>query len=303
MGHPFRLASLALAGWLGAGVAQTLLAEESAQPFQEWQILEVKTSRPISFTDLLTDLATVDVIYIGEDTAIARILKPPCASCRRSSTATRSRRWAWRCRVGWAGRSGSLFGGTGHGARSVSPSSSLEGELGRRLQRLCAAHRLRPLPSLARARLEPAQAARAPGGERRTLQRLEGSGMLRWQMRDEVLSDEPAYREIIVSQLRACHSASPKKPTSACTRPPCFGTKAWPRRSPTISTDAHPVLDRWSVTLVAAISSTGCRFLTASSEGRTALFGNAPCTSCRMNPSDWTKSARSWPNRSRITSG
>src|SRR2546425_7752123 len=67
MGHPFRLASLALAGWLGTGVAQTLLAEESAQPFQEWQILEVKTSRPISFTDLLTDLATVDVIYIGEE--------------------------------------------------------------------------------------------------------------------------------------------------------------------------------------------------------------------------------------------
>src|SRR2546422_5250926 len=85
-------------------------------------------------------------------------------------------------RVGWAGRSGSLFGGTGHGARSVSPSSSLEGELGRRLQRLRAAHRLRPLPSLARARLEPAQAARAPGGERRTLQRLEGS-------RDAALAD------------------------------------------------------------------------------------------------------------------
>jgi len=29
--------------------------------------------------------------------------------------------------------------------------------------------------------------------------------MLRWQMRDEVLSDEPAYREVMVSQLRACH--------------------------------------------------------------------------------------------------
>jgi len=35
---------------------------------------------------------------------------------------------------------------------------------------------------------------------------LKDPGMLRWQMRDEVLSDEPAYREIIVSQLRACHS-------------------------------------------------------------------------------------------------
>src|SRR2546427_10973232 len=30
--------------------------------------------------------------------------------------------------------------------------------------------------------------------------------MLTWQMRDEALSDTPAYREIIVSQLRACHS-------------------------------------------------------------------------------------------------
>src|SRR2546425_11703863 len=67
MGRPFRLASLALAGWLGACLGQTLPAEENAQPFQEWQIVEVKADRPISFTDLLTDLANVDVIYIGEE--------------------------------------------------------------------------------------------------------------------------------------------------------------------------------------------------------------------------------------------
>src|SRR2546425_10399100 len=67
MGRPFRLASLALAGWLGACLGQTLPAEDNAQPFQEWQIVEVKADRPISFTDLLTDLANVDVIYIGEE--------------------------------------------------------------------------------------------------------------------------------------------------------------------------------------------------------------------------------------------
>jgi len=149
MGHPFRLASLALAGWLGAGVAQTLLAEESAQPFQEWQILEVKTSRPISFTDLLTDLATVDVIYIGEEHSHRSHIEAALRICRRSSTATRSRRWAWRC-SGGMGRPVWITIWRNRTWRPIcSPSSSLEGELGRRLQRLCAAHRLRPLPSLA----------------------------------------------------------------------------------------------------------------------------------------------------------
>src|SRR5439155_23441788 len=79
-------------------------------------------------------------------------------------------------RVGWAARSGSLSGGTGPGARSVSPGSSLEGELGRPVRRLCAAHRLRPLPPPAPAGLEPAQVARAPGGERRI---FKGQGISR----------------------------------------------------------------------------------------------------------------------------
>ena len=67
MGRSRLFALLALAGLIVAGPTDTLPAEESAQPFQEWQILEAKTGHPIGFEDMLADIASADVIYIGEE--------------------------------------------------------------------------------------------------------------------------------------------------------------------------------------------------------------------------------------------
>jgi uncharacterized iron-regulated protein len=207
MGHPFRLASLALAGWLGAGLAQTLPAEVSAEPFQEWQILEVKTSRPISFTDLLTDLATVDVIYIGEEhshrshiEAALRILQ---------ALIDRNQKPALGLEMfGWDGQAG-----LDHylAEPDMAPDLFLQ-EAHWKENWGSAYNDYAPLIDFARSHHLPVLALNPPKPLVRRVAKeglssaLKDPEMLRWQMRDEVLSDEPAYREIIVSQLRACHS-------------------------------------------------------------------------------------------------
>src|SRR5207245_6744208 len=67
MGRPVLFASLALAGFLVAGRAETLPAENRAATFTEWQILDAKASHVVGFEDLMADLLTADVIYIGEE--------------------------------------------------------------------------------------------------------------------------------------------------------------------------------------------------------------------------------------------
>jgi len=207
MGRPFRLVSLALAGWLGACLGQTLSAEENAQPFQEWQILEVKTSRPISFTDLITDLATVDVIYIGEEhnhrshiEAALRILR---------ALIDRNQKPALGLEMfGWDGQAG-----LDHYLAEPDMAPDLFLQEAHWKENWGGGYNdYAPLIDFARSRHLPVLALNPPKPLVRRVAKqgfssaLKDPEMLRWKMRDEVLSDEPAYREIIVSQLRACHS-------------------------------------------------------------------------------------------------
>ena len=67
MGRPILFASLALAGFLVAGRAETLPAENRAPTFTEWQILDTKAGHVVGFEDLMASLLTMDVIYIGEE--------------------------------------------------------------------------------------------------------------------------------------------------------------------------------------------------------------------------------------------
>ena len=207
MGRPFRLASLALAGWLGACLGQTLPAEDNAQPFQEWQIVEVKADRPISFTDLLTDLANVDVIYIGEEhshrshiEAALRILQ---------ALIDRNQKPALGLEMfGWDGQAG-----LDHYLAEPDMAPDLFLQEARWKENWGGSYNdYAPLIDFARSHHLPVLALNPPKPLVRRVAKeglssaLKDPGMLRWQMRDEVLSDEPAYREIIVSQLRDCHS-------------------------------------------------------------------------------------------------
>jgi len=207
MGRPFRLASLALAGLLGAGLAKTLPAEESAQPFQEWQILEVRADRPISFTDLLADLVTADVIYIGEEhshrshiEAALRILQ---------ALVDRNQKPALGLEMfGWDGQAG-----LDHYLADPDMVPDLFLQEAHWKENWGGAYNdYAPLVDFARSHHLPVLALNPPKplvrrvAKEGFLRALKDPEMLHWQMRDEVLSDEPAYREIMVSQLRTCHS-------------------------------------------------------------------------------------------------
>src|SRR5437899_687036 len=197
MGRPFRLVSLALAGWLGACLGQTLPAEENAQPFQEWQILEVKTSRPISFTDLLTDLATVDVIYIGEEhnhrshiEASLRILR---------ALIDRNQKPALGLEMfGWDGQAG-----LDHSLAALDMAPDRFPQAAHWKENWGGGYNdYAPLIDFARSHHLPALALnpRKPLVRRVAKQGLSSAlkapEMLRWTMRDEALSDGPAYRAV-----------------------------------------------------------------------------------------------------------
>src|SRR5438093_4816503 len=206
MGRPFRLASLALAGWLGACLGESLPAADNAQPFHEWQIVEVKADRAISFTDLLTDLANVDVIYIGEEhshrshiEAALRILQ---------ALIDRNQKPALGLEMfGWDGQAG-----LDHYLAEPDMAPDLFLQEARWKENWGGSYNdYAPLIDFARSHHLPVLALNPPKplvrrvAKEGFLRALKDPEMLRWQMRDEVLSDEPAYREIMVPQLRACH--------------------------------------------------------------------------------------------------
>ena len=207
MGCPFLLALLMLGGWLGAGPSETLPFEESAQPLQEWQILDGKADRPISFKDLLADLATADVIYIGEEhshrshiEAALRVLQ---------ALVDRNQKPALGLEMfGWDGQPGldhylaepdlapDLFLQEAHWKENWG------GPYGD----------YAPLIDFARSHHLPLLALNPPKSLVRRVAKegfsraKEDPEMLRWHMKEEALSEEPAYREVMLSQLRACHS-------------------------------------------------------------------------------------------------
>jgi len=207
MGRPSLLASLALAGWLVACLAHTPPAENRAPTFTEWQILDAKAGRIVGFEDLMADLLTADVIYIGEEhshrshiEAALRILQ---------GLVDRNRKPALGLEMfGWDGQAG-----LDH--YLASPDMAPD-------QFLQEAHwkenwggpytDYAPLIDFARSHHLPVLALNPPKplvrrvAKEGLLRALKDPEMLRWQMRGEVLSDDPAYREVMVSQLRACHS-------------------------------------------------------------------------------------------------
>jgi uncharacterized iron-regulated protein len=201
-----RLALLALAGLLVTGLAETLPAEESAQPFQAWQILEAPTGRPISFKDMLADLATADVIYIGEEHSHRSHIEAALRILR--ALVDRNLKPALGLEMfGWDGQAG-----LNHYLAEPTMAPDLFLEEAHWKENWGGAYDdYAPLIDFARSHhlsvlaLNPPKSLVRRVAKEGFLSALKDPEMLRWQMRDEVLSDEPSYREIMLSQLRACH--------------------------------------------------------------------------------------------------
>jgi len=182
--------------------------ESLAPPtFQEGQTIEVKNGRPISFDQWIADLAARDVIYLGEEhrnrshvEAALKILQALLARGRLPVLGLEM--------FAWDGQPGLN--------RYLSDRSTARDEFlleARWDQNWGGAYEdYEPLISFARDRNIPVLALNPP---RAMVRRVASQGlalaladpdMSRWGMRDEPRSDDPAYQEIILKQLRLCHA-------------------------------------------------------------------------------------------------
>lgn len=178
----------------------------SSEAWHEWQVIDVKTRRPIAFDQWMTRLAEQDVIYLGEEhrnqwhiEAALRLLRALLDRHRRPALAMEM--------FGWDGQTGL--------DRYLSEEQMPRDEF-------LAASRWEqnwggtfgdyaPLITFAREHHVPVLALNPPRPLVRRVatlgleKALAEADMRRWGIQAETFLDDPAYRDVIVTQLRSCH--------------------------------------------------------------------------------------------------
>ena len=206
---------LALLIFLIVGAAAPLAADEPSSPptpppqpsFQEWQVWDVKTGRPVAMEPWLADLASAHIIYLGEEhrnrwhiEAALKILRALVANNQRPPLAMEM--------FGWDGQDA-----IDRYLSSAPPSRDQFLQQARWEENWGGPfEEYEPLVNFAREHRLPLLALNPP----RALVRLvakqglwqanKDERMARWGMRDEVLSDDTAYRSIVLDQIRRCHA-------------------------------------------------------------------------------------------------
>ena len=206
---------LALIIILIIGVAAPLAADEPSSPstppsppsFHEWQVWDVTAGQPIAIEPWLTDLESAHIIYLGEEhrnhwhiEAALKILHALTSKDLRPTLALEM--------FGWDGQSA-----INRYLSSVPPSrdqflqeSRWEESWGGPFEEyeplvdFACEHRL---PLLA---LNPPRALVRLVAKQGLWQAKQDERMAQWGMRDEALSDDAAYRSIVMDQIRRCHA-------------------------------------------------------------------------------------------------
>jgi uncharacterized iron-regulated protein len=188
-----------------------LLATSPPSPeFQEWQVIEVTTGRPISFDQLLSEIAPAAAIYIGEEhrnrshiEAALKILRALLKLDRRPVLAVEM--------FGWDGQAGldrylldpliprELF-------LKESRWTQNWGGLFDDYEPLIGFARAERLPVLA---LNPPTPLVRRVSKEGLAQARGDPEMNRWGMQSETIEEDPRYRNVIISQLRSCHGGLP----------------------------------------------------------------------------------------------
>ena len=192
---------------LPSGVQVSAGEDSSIQAFQEWQVLEVKTARAVSFQDWMTELVSSDVIYLGEEhrnrfhvEAALKILDALLARDRQPILAIEM--------FGWDGQAGLDYYLSDQQATRdrFLQESRWEQNWGG------AYDDYEPLINFARERhlsvlaLNPPRSLVRRVATQGLARALADPDMNRWGMRNELLFDEPAYRDVILKQLHLCHA-------------------------------------------------------------------------------------------------
>ena len=206
---------LALLTFLIIGVAAPLAADEPSPPstpsprpsFQEWQVWDVKTGRPVAMEPWLADLASAHIIYLGEEhrnrwhiEAALKILRSLAANNLRPAVAMEM--------FGWDGQDAinRYLSNAPPSRDQFLQESRWEENWGGPFEEyeppvnFAREHRL---PLLA---LNPPRALVRLVARQGLWQAKQDERMARWGMRDEALSDDAAYRSIVLDQIRRCHA-------------------------------------------------------------------------------------------------
>jgi uncharacterized iron-regulated protein len=174
--------------------------------FTEWQVIEVQTAQPMVFDEWVVLLNDKDVIYLGEEhrnkwhiEAALRLLRAFLEQKRNPVLALEM--------FGWDGQGGlnQYLSGEQTSQDQFLRTARWEQNWGGSFDDYA------PLISFAREHRLPVLALNPP---RPLVRRVAVQGltqalfdveMTRWGMRDEAFIDAPAYRDVIVKQLRLCH--------------------------------------------------------------------------------------------------
>ncbi len=180
--------------------------EQRPEAFHQWQVLEVKTGRAVAFEDWMVRLATQEVIYLGEEHRNASHVEAALQIMRALLKRDRQPVLALEM-FGWDGQDGldRYLSDRGTAREVFLQESHWEKNWGGRYEDY------EPLVNFAQEWHIHVLALNPPKALVRRVARdglagaLADPEMSRWEMREGALSDEPAYRKVILEQLRRCH--------------------------------------------------------------------------------------------------
>ena len=180
--------------------------DQPAQTFREWQVLDAHAGRPIALDDLLAQLATQDVIYLGEEhrnrshiEAALKILQGLLGKQRQPVLALEM--------LSWDGQTGldRYLSDASLSRTDFLRESRWEENWGgpfEDYEPLIAFARDHGLSVLA---LNPPRPLVRLVASKGMTQALSDPEMSRWGMTDVSFPEDAAYREMIVKPLRQCH--------------------------------------------------------------------------------------------------
>lgn len=192
---------------LAAGEPPSPATLPSQPSFQEWQVWDVRAGQPVLVEPWLEELTSADIIYIGEEhrnrwhvEAALRVLRALTSHGRRPALALEMFDWEGQTAINRylsdAPPSREQF------LKEARWDESWGGPF----------EDYEPLVNFAREHRLPLLALNPP----RELVRLvvkqglwhakKDERMARWGMRDETLSDDVAYRSVVLDQIRRCHA-------------------------------------------------------------------------------------------------
>ena len=202
---------LALAGCVGGEVSASGSSETAlASGLREGQIIDTMTGQPISVEQLMKSLREQEVVYFGEEHHNRFHIDSALSILNRFSVEGRRPVVAMEM-FGWDSQAilDRYIGGNDLGRQEFLTQVAWAQTWGgpfENYEPLVAYAKSAHLPLVA---LNPPKSLVRLVARKGLTQARQDADWTRWDMQDETIVDDPAYREKIIGQLRACHDGGP----------------------------------------------------------------------------------------------